>query len=72
VARGEARVNLSVYDISGRLVATVVDGVSGPGEHVARWSGLDRAGRPVASGVYFMRLTIDGSTADSKKMVLLK
>jgi hypothetical protein len=38
---------------------------------VARWHGVDDDGRPVASGVYFCRLSVDGWTA-ARKMVLLK
>ena len=59
-------VNLSVYDISGRLVTTLVDGYQEAGEHVASWDASQ-----VSSGVYFYKL----STADysaTKKMHLLK
>jgi hypothetical protein len=36
-----------------------------------RWRGVDDAGRPVAGGVYFFRLELDGETV-SRKGVLLK
>ncbi len=59
-------VNLSVYDISGRLVATLVDGHQVSGEHTATWSASE-----FSSGVYFYKLTTADYTA-TKKMHLLK
>lgn len=67
--RGE--VELSVYDISGRRVATLVNGEKGAGRHEAVWNGTNDAGERVASGVYFSRLEARGETLSSK-MVLLK
>ena len=51
---GNAR--LAVYDISGRIVRTLVVGQLSAGEHDVVWDGADAAGRPVASGVYVYRL----------------
>lgn len=34
-----------------------------PGRHEAYWDGLDQAGRPVASGIYFVQLTVNGERA---------
>ena len=65
------RVTLSVYDLSGRLVRTLVDADKGGGEHVAVWRGLDDRGREVGSGVYFYRLEADGTSIE-RKMVMLK
>jgi endonuclease I len=67
--RGNVR--LSVYDLSGRLVAVLVDGVLGPGLHDAVWTGRDGHGVPVGSGVYFCRMEAEGFTGTTK-MVLLK
>ncbi len=50
-------VRLAVYDVSGRLVRTLVDETRLAGDHAARWDGTDRSGRAVASGTYFARLT---------------
>jgi hypothetical protein len=71
VARTGARVAMRVYDVAGRLVATVLDETSEAGEHVATWNGRDAGGEPVASGIYFCRLSVDGWSA-ARKMVLLK
>jgi flagellar hook assembly protein FlgD len=55
-----ARARLDVYDVAGRLVATVFDGAlpAGPGE--LRWNGHDAAGRSLGAGIYFYRLSADG------------
>lgn len=60
-----ARVRLSVFSVSGRLVATVVDGFQGPGEHTAAW---DAAGQP--NGIYFYRLQAGKETAATKVRVM--
>jgi len=71
VAREGAAVSLRVYDVAGRRVATLVEGPGGAGDHVALWNGRDDSGRPVASGIYFSRLFVDG-WSEARKMVLLK
>jgi hypothetical protein len=69
VARSD-RVTLAVYDIQGRVVNRLQDGVVEPGEHLARWDGRDNYGRAVAPGIYFVRIaTSQGSAA--KRVVLL-
>ena len=42
-----------------------------PGNYEAFWDGHDQAGRQVASGIYFMQLTVNGQSA-TKKMYVLK
>ena len=51
-----APVRLEVFDASGRLVRSVLDGWQPAGEHEARWDGNDLDGRPVRAGIYFYRL----------------
>jgi hypothetical protein len=67
-----AHVMLAVYDVSGRRVATLVDGRHGSGRYSTVWAGADDAGKTVASGVYFCRLSIDGEWSETRKLVLLK
>jgi FlgD Ig-like domain len=67
-----ARVSLSVYDVAGRLVRTLVPGTLHPaGVFDVKWDGTDEAGRTVASGVYFYRLRAGAETL-TRKAVLLK
>ncbi|MFH1680793.1 MAG: FG-GAP-like repeat-containing protein, partial [Candidatus Eisenbacteria bacterium] len=66
------RATLKIYDLSGREVRTLVEGVLEAGnDHGAVWDGKDRAGRDAASGVYFYRLTA-GERVETKKMMLLR
>jgi flagellar hook assembly protein FlgD len=58
--------NISIYDITGRLIETIQNGVSQPGLHTVTWEG-----RGLPSGVYFLRLKA-GPVVKSRKMLLLK
>ena len=63
--------DLRVFDVSGRLVTTLLDEHRPAGEHVARWDGRDARGATAASGLYFARLEAGGRT-ETRKMVLMK
>ncbi|MEP0545293.1 MAG: Ig-like domain-containing protein [Rhodothermales bacterium] len=65
-----ADVTLDVFDLLGRRVAVLADGVQEAGRYTARWDGTV-AGAPAANGVYVYRLRAGGFTA-SHKMVLLR
>lgn len=64
-------VKLAVYDVTGRLVRTLVQENLDAGPQLVRWNGSGNDGRTVASGVYFYRLQADGQS-HSKRMMLLK
>jgi hypothetical protein len=64
-------VDVAVYDISGRMVARLVDSSVAAGEHSVEWTGVDTRGSRVASGVYFFRMRT-GSVVDVKRGVLVK
>lgn len=65
-------VTLRIYDVSGRLVRTLRDGVHEEvGSHSVVWRGRDDEDRPLPSGVYFCRLEA-GSESGMRRMVLLK
>lgn len=64
-------VQLQIFNVNGRKVRTLVDGSLEAGEHTYEWDSTDDAGRKVATGVYFYRLTAGDVTA-TKKMTLIK
>lgn len=64
-------VRLDIYDASGAVVATLIDGNQPAGAHEVHWDGVDAAGHAVASGVYFSVLRTDDRVV-SRKMTLLK
>jgi hypothetical protein len=67
-----AAVSLKIYNVTGRLVRTLVNETKSPGVlHRVTWNGHNEAGQRVASGVYFYRLVTKNFT-QTKKMVLLK
>ncbi len=67
-----APVTLRIYDVSGRLVRTLVDEVQEPARsYTVVWDGRNTFGRSVSSGIYFCRLTA-GSRTSTRKMVLLR
>ncbi len=67
-----ARVSLTLYDIAGRHVRTLLDRTPlGAGRHEVLWDGRDDEGRSVASGVYLYRVEAGGEV-DVRKMILLK
>ncbi|HMK39011.1 MAG TPA: T9SS type A sorting domain-containing protein, partial [Bacteroidota bacterium] len=64
---GSSEVSLTVYDILGERVATLVEGPKLPGAYQVNFD----ASR-FSSGVYFYRLTADGTLLASRKMLLLR
>ena len=50
-------VDLSIFDVSGRRIATLVKGAQEPGNHAVAWQGVGAMGRPVPAGIYFVRLS---------------
>jgi flagellar hook assembly protein FlgD len=60
-----------VFDISGRLVRTLVEAREPAGVHTVSWDGGSEDGRRVASGVYLYEAVI-GEYRVSKKMVVLR
>lgn len=63
-------VRLTVHDLRGRLVATLVDGPVAAGPHAAVWDGRDAGGRPAAAGTYLLRLRTSAGTAAGKVVLV--
>jgi hypothetical protein len=53
-------VRLVVFGVNGRLVRTLVDGHQSSGRKEVTWEGRDDFGRPVASGIYFVKMDAPG------------
>jgi hypothetical protein len=67
----KVRTTLTIFDVQGKLVRTLVDEIVGEGYQERVWDGKDASGSQVGSGVYFYRLTAGDKTL-TKKMVLLR
>jgi hypothetical protein len=66
------RITLRVYDLLGKVVATLVDHeLKEAGYHAAVWDGRNAAGNLVASGLYFVRVQV-GNFVQTRKMLLVQ
>jgi hypothetical protein len=68
----KGHVSLKIYDVAGRLVKTLQDGVMDAGSHELTWDGSNNLGKNVASGVYFYKINAGDNYENMKKMVLLR
>ncbi len=66
-----SHVSLVVYNVLGRKVRTLVDGVKPAGPLAITWDGADDSGKPAATGVYLYRFRA-GEHVQTKKMLLLR
>jgi C1A family cysteine protease len=66
-----AHVRLTVYDVNGRVVKSLVDRDLSADDYTTSWDGKSDAGEDVASGIYFYRLLADDRELE-RKMILLR
>ena len=59
-------VQVSIYDIQGRLVKTIVNETVVPGTHIFNWDGKNSAGQYAANGVYFISIKAESFYAANK------
>jgi len=71
IVHGPIHTTLTIYNILGEKVRTLIDDNRVPGNYQIIWDGKDEEGKEVASGVYFYRLEV-GENSVSKRMVLLR
>jgi N-acetylneuraminic acid mutarotase len=65
-----AYVSLKVYDNTGRIINTLIQGQKSSGDFHVNWEGLDARGRKVAAGTYYFVLTLDGEAIQEKSIIL--
>ncbi len=66
-----SNVNLSIYNLRGQKIRSLVTANMAAGIHAIQWDGTNDIGQNVASGLYLFRLTA-GDFAETNKMLLLK
>jgi hypothetical protein len=64
-------VRLTLYDLAGQQVVTLVRDARQAGTHTVTWDGMDDRGRALASGVYLCRLQADDQR-EARKLLLLR
>jgi hypothetical protein len=67
----EQTVKLTIYNLRGQCIATLVNRKEPAGYYTVIWNGQDDQGQPAASGVYFYRL-MAGKFEKMRKMVLMR
>ena len=67
----ESNINISIYNIKGQKVKTLVNENLQRGNHEVIWNGKNEKGEAVSSGIYFCKMT-GGSKAITKKILLVK
>ena len=66
-----AFVNITIYDMMGRVVKTLVNGSQTAGYRTTQWNATNNIGQPVSAGLYLYTIQA-GKFRQTKKMVLLK
>ncbi|RKY53295.1 MAG: glycoside hydrolase family 5 [Candidatus Neomarinimicrobiota bacterium] len=67
----KTQVNLTIYDLNGNLVITLVDSEISSGVKMIKWNGKDNHNKNVGTGIYFYRVRVDNKCS-IKSMLLLK
>jgi bacillolysin len=67
-----SRIHVAIYDVLGRLVQTLADGIQAAGRHTILWQGSDAEGQPLSSGIYFCRMQADNGFNAVQKMIMVK
>jgi hypothetical protein len=64
--------SLRVYDLLGREIRTLVDGMRTAGNYNVEWDGKNSAGQEVGTGIYFYQLRCGSGFTATRKMILMK
>ena len=64
-------VNVSIYNVQGRLISELTNQVQSAGRYAIQWSGKDNSGRHIPSGIYLCKLATP-NYSQTKKLILLK
>jgi len=73
----QSLIRLTIFNLLGQTVATLVDGIQNPGNLAVEWSGKSGSGTQVASGVYFYRIEATpvmgvGVFSETRKLMIMK
>ena len=66
------RLNCEFYNVKGQKVRSLADAPYNSGDHMLIWDGRDNSGQRLGSGIYFMKLQLDGKAIATRKMILTK
>jgi flagellar hook assembly protein FlgD len=63
-------VSIDVFDVNGRKIRSLYNGIQIPGQHEIRWNAKDDRGRSMSSGVYLFKVNVNGKTHTAKTLLL--
>ncbi len=66
-----SKITITIFNILGQKVRTLVDGVVSAGNHQVKWDGRNALGNEVSSGIYLLRMRADNFT-QTRRMVLMR
>jgi hypothetical protein len=66
------QLTVTVHDVTGRLIATVIRGRQDAGSHTIRWDGRDGKGRGVSPGIYYVTLETSTGAVGHLPIVLTR
>ena len=67
----QTAVDIKIYDVTGKLVTTLVSEELSPGYYNVIWHGTDTIGRSVSAGVYFVQMNSKGFETQHKVITSL-
>nr|MBC8175715.1 T9SS type A sorting domain-containing protein [Candidatus Neomarinimicrobiota bacterium] len=67
----QSHVNIVIYDLLGRHIRTLVNGIENAGHRIVVWDATNDLGQPVGNGVYLCQFRVDGYTG-TKRLLLIK
>ena len=70
--QNDSKIELSIYNIKGQKIKTLIQNEYLKGTHSIIWNGADESNNPVSSGIYYYKLNVNGKTEVVKKCLLLK
>ena len=68
----QADVQISIFDVNGKLINTLLNEHKLSGRYTVYWNGYNAQGYPQTSGMYFYRMKVNGKIISSRRLVLLK
>lgn len=66
------KAELSIFNLLGQQIRTIVNSDQPVGEHQVQWDGRDDLGKQVSSGIYFYKLKAGNDFSETKKMILVR
>ena len=63
-------VSIDVFDVNGRKIRSLYNGIQIPGQHEIRWDAKDDHGRSMSSGVYLFKVNVNGKQQTAKSLLL--